>query len=248
VLRPETFEQAARRIVAVSTIRTKDERLSRLVRYAFEQLGAMPVVDIKARHIKAVLVSAQAELGGPTTTVGHLLHDISSVLADLWREEAIAENPAKRVRTEAAKVKGAPRVVLSDAEFERFVTSEDVDGELRIMALTSRCLGGMRSSDLHAWSWEHVDTTNWVSVVPRKKTDKAQAGAARHAIPELLVAPLRDGRSKRASSRAPCFLVGAAREQGSASRQRLTPPRFAKRCGLPAWCAHCRVRPQEAQF
>lgn len=119
------------------------------------------------------------------------LRIVHSVLVDLWRDEVITENPAKRVRIEAAKVTSAPRVVLSDAEFERFVTSPAVDAELRIMALTSRCLSGMRSSDLHAWSWEHIDTVNWVSAfVPRKKTDKAQAGAARHAIPELLVAPL----------------------------------------------------------
>ena len=47
---------------------------------------------------------------------------------------------------------------------------------IRMMALTSRCFGGMRTSDLHAWDWSHVDTEQWQSAEAyRPKTDGPEA-------------------------------------------------------------------------
>lgn len=189
---PETFEEAARRIVATATIRTKSERLSRLERYAFGQMGPLPVTKITPMLIKAVLASAKAEIGRHTTTIAHLLHDIRSVMAELRDDRVIPEDPAKDVKLKAVKSTHAPRIKLSDAEFERFVSCGKVDLELRMLGLTSRCLGGMRSSDLHDWDWRHVDTTSWESAfVPRRKTGKVEAGSARHALPPILVEPLK---------------------------------------------------------
>jgi hypothetical protein len=63
-----------------------------------------------------------------------------------------------------------------------------VDPELHTMALTSRAFGGMRTSDLHAWDWEHVDTVSWRNAhVPRPKTKSRD----RLALPPVLVPVLR---------------------------------------------------------
>lgn len=47
---------------------------------------------------------------------------------------------------------------MNDVEFEAFMACPDVHPELHTMALTSRTFGGMRTGDLHAWDWGHVDT------------------------------------------------------------------------------------------
>lgn len=81
------------------------------------------------------------------------------MLDDLWRDEVIAENPAKRVRVpKGAHVDGRKRIILTDAEFNAFMACPDVTPELHTMAIVSRTFGGMRTSDLHAWDWSHVDT------------------------------------------------------------------------------------------
>lgn len=88
-----------------------------------------------------------------------------------------------------AKVDTRPRVILTDAEFIAFITSEKVDLRLRVLAVISRTLGGMRTSDLHAWTWQHIDTKTWKEAfVPRPKTKKKTKDKQRpHELPELAV-------------------------------------------------------------
>jgi integrase len=236
----ETFEAAARRIVAASTIRTKDSRLARLVKWAFPMLGAMKVTAIRATHVKAV-VSAAREALGETSTVMHILHDIGGVLGELWRDEVLAENVAKRVRLALPASTIPPRVVLSDEEFERLVTCHAVDLELRMLVLTSRCLGGMRASDLNAWDWRHVDLTGWVSAyVPRPKTDKSEAGAARHEIPGILRASLQAWwREAGCPTSGPVFPVRLGARAGLHKRSKQA---YARRIREALWLAGV-VRP-----
>jgi len=188
--RVDTFEEAARRIVAehgTQGLKTWQERLSRLQRYAFPELGALAVTGIRPSHVRAVLEGAAAQ-GRSRTTVSHLKDDISTVLGELWRDEVVAENVARRVLVpKGAATDDRRRVVLTDAEFEKFMAFPKVHPELHVMALVSRTFGGMRTSDLHAWSWEHVDTANWLDAyVPRPKTKSRD----RLVLPDMLVAPL----------------------------------------------------------
>lgn len=182
----ETFEQAARRLVPVS-IKTWRDRMARLETDAFPKIGTMAVTAVRPSHIRAALESA-VDRGLSRTTCSHLLVDISTVLGELWRDEVIAENPAKRVRVpKGAAVDTRPRVVLMDDEFAHFMACAEVSPELHVVALVSRCLGGMRTSDLHAWSWSNVDTVGWQwADVPRPKT----ASLDRLALPDVLVGPL----------------------------------------------------------
>lgn len=186
--RGEGFAAAARRVVTSSRIVTASERLSRLERYAFPILGEIVAAKVRASQVKAVLEAAAAA-GLGRSAVEHLHDDMAAVLQSLWRDEQVKENVAQRVSPAdvGARTDGRPRVVLTDSEFSRLIAWPGLSLELRTMCLASRCLGGMRTSDLHAWSWEHVDTEGWASAsVPRPKTRTS----ARLTLPDLLVPSL----------------------------------------------------------
>ena len=87
-----------------------------------------------------------------------------------------------------------PEFLPSDVRLP-FVTEERIRSyfiperlEMKLMCLVSRTQGGMRTSDLVAWDWSHVDTTAFTRcVVPRTKTASPQ----QLDIPEVLRAALR---------------------------------------------------------
>src|SRR4051812_41242144 len=185
--RVETFEEAARRVVKAQQaegLATWKDRLHRLSAFAFPEFGALPVTDVRPPHVRQALEVAMAK-GWAKRTLTHLKIDISTVLEDLWRDEVIAENPAKRVRVpKGAHVDGRKRIILTDAEFNAFMACPDVTPELHTMAIVSRTFGGMRTSDLHAWDWSHVDTVTWLDAqVSRPKTKRID----RLALPAVLV-------------------------------------------------------------
>ena len=211
-MRVETFAEAAERIVNASSVKTKAERLSRLRRYAFGDIGHRPLREtrkaddgreetadsIRPADIRGVLEAA-ATSGLSLQTVEHLRNDLGSVFGRLFRDEEIRENPMARVALADLEVKPKqdkrPRVQPTDEQFSRFAACAEVPEELYIMALTSRCFGGQRTSDLHAWDWSHVDTATFASAkVYRPKTDgDDEDGTAvldEIEIPPMLVAPL----------------------------------------------------------
>jgi len=139
-------------------------------------------------------------------TVHHLRVDISRILAELKREGAVAVNVARDVDLpEDVELDERPRVVLTDEEILRF-RRRGFDTELDMMSLCSRELGGMRTSDLHAFDWSDIDTRDWqTAVVRRPKTEGAsmrkrkrkgrrRTGRAfervKHVLPESMIAPL----------------------------------------------------------
>jgi integrase len=183
----ETFEEAARHIVgkqAKEGLASWKDRIRRLTQCAFPEFGPVPVTDIKPGHVRQALDEA-LERGWLRQSIVHLKNDISSVLAELWRDEVIQENPALRVRVpKSAKVDDRTRVILNEAEFDQFMACQEVSPELAVMALVSRTFGGMRTSDLHAWDWSHIDRETWADAhVPRPKTKSSD----RLALPALLV-------------------------------------------------------------
>lgn len=87
-----------------------------------------------------------------------------------------------------AKVDTRERVVLTDEEFAQFMSCPHVPAELHTLAMCSRTLGGMRTSDLHAWDWSHINTDTWTDAhVPRPKVAKSSRRQPRLALPEMLV-------------------------------------------------------------
>jgi integrase len=237
-----TFEEHARELMAQSTLRTKKDRLSRLVKYAFPKMGDIPVADIVVGDIEEALAFA-SEAVGWTGLVRHLKNDISAILGTLYSKNIIKENAALRIsfkRKDNAlggrKIQRVvlPRIVLSDEEFEQFLAygleqaaeagTPGQLSELYMLALCARCLGGMRTSDLHAWRWEHVDTRSWQeTMVPRPKTQghdleewDERFDLEPYELPEELVP----------------FLAGWWRRNGCPTEGPVFPVRKGKRLGM----------------
>lgn len=230
----ETFEHAARRVMSAALIATKDERLSRLERYVFPVLGALSVTKVKASHIRTALDAAVA-YGLGRSAARHLLDDMAAVLDALWRDEQIPENPARKVLVPAAaKIDHRPRVILTDGEIDRFLRWPDLPLWLRCMCLVSRALGGMRTSDLHAWDWVQVDLEGWASAeVPRPKTKSA----ARLILPDVLVPVLRSWWVASGSpSHGPVF----PRRSGPAKGQTQGKRSHVRELRRALWAAHVR--------
>jgi integrase len=216
--RGESFEHAARRVSEASRIATRAERLRRLEMYAFSEIGGLVATKVKASHVRAVLDAAVAR-GLGKSAVRHLLDDMAAVFDSLWRDEAIKENPARRVLVpEGAKTDQRPRVVLSDAEFSQLINWASLPLYLKVMCLVARTLGGMRTSDLHAWIWERVDRVDWTwAEVYRPKTKTW----SRLAVPDILVPVLFEWwRAAGCPTAGPVFPRRRGRLQGSAHGKR----------------------------
>jgi integrase len=208
--RTETTTEAIRRVVAQQGregLKTWNERLARLERYAVPEIGALPIDEVRPGDIRDLLERAGETLSKQSVT--HVRNDLGTVFGALWRDEMIPENPVRRVKLpKGLRVDRRPRVILTDDEFARFCAHPSVPERLYLMAVTSRSFGGMRTSDLHAWDWSHIDVdalerANLPSIdgpavvvtakVYRPKTDGADADEAVLAeleMPEIVRAPL----------------------------------------------------------
>lgn len=195
--RPETCADAIERVIEAQRVEgmaSAPDRLSRLRRYAVPYIGHLSVDQVRAGQVRETLEHAGAA-GLSKISVNHLKNDLSSVFGSLWRDELIAENPMARVRLpRGLREDRRARVVLIDSEFVALVESGATPSWLRMMAIVSRSFGGMRTSDLHAWDWLHVDTVTWeTAAVYRPKTDrlKRETELTRLVIPRMLLDPLR---------------------------------------------------------
>lgn len=181
----ETFEEAARRVVAVQLdagVPSAPARQSRLERWAFPLIGAMLVTAVRPGHITGVLEHVR-DLGKSSTTLAHMRGDLIYVFGRLLKEEAVTRNPARGelVDTPVGTDDGRKRTILRDEEFAALVNAPTTPAQLRMMAIVSRAFGGMRTSDLRAWTWAHVDLVAGWADVPRPKTAKAARRTARGA-------------------------------------------------------------------
>ncbi len=242
----ETFAEAAARVVKRQRgegLKTWKEREQRLRDFALPRIGSTPVDKIRVADVREVLEGAR-DAGKSRQTIVHIKNDLSAVLGDLWRDEVISENPvAKAEIPKGATTDERDRVLLADDEFARFMACGDVDPELHVMALASRSFGGMRTSDLHAWDWAHVDREAWRDAhVPRPKT-KRHTGAKlreRLELPPVLVPVLRawwDGVGR--PSKGPVFPV----RRGPNAGQRKRKSSYAKALREALWAAGI-VRPR----
>lgn len=187
----ETFLEASERLVAVQRdegLKTWTERLYRIRTFAAPLIGNLDPKEVKPSHVQEVFRS-MVKLELSRQTIKHMKADLSRVFADLIREELCEDNPVSKTVVPAnASVDTRERIVLTDEEFAAFMACREVPAELHTMAMASRCLGGMRTSDLHAWDWSHIDTDNWTDAhVPRPKVEKSARRQPRLVLPEILV-------------------------------------------------------------
>jgi integrase len=168
---PETCAQAFERIVGEMRgegLKSWKDRLYRLQAYAVPVLGEVEIGAANAGHVRDALEECRGA-GKSKQTITHLRNDLHAVFDALWRADAVKENPVAKVRApKFATEDERPRQLLTDEEFVRFMSCADVTLILRVMALASRVFGGMRTSDLHAWRWEHIDTVGWTTAKIRR--------------------------------------------------------------------------------
>jgi integrase len=194
----ETFAEAARRLVQVqldADVPSAPARASRLERWAIPELGTKLITEVRPGHITTVLEHVAA-LGRSSTTLAHMRGDLIYVFGRLLKEEAITRNPARGelVDTPPGVDDPRPRVILRDDEFSVLVDSPKTPPQLRMMAIASRAVGGMRTSDLRAWRWDHLDVQMWQwADVPRPKTERGKRtppGMRNYRLERLQLPPL----------------------------------------------------------
>ncbi len=149
-------------------------------------IGTLALDEVRPAHVKTI--RDKVIVGGARRgTVGKVLGAARRLFAAAIEDELLEHNPATDVRLpkqrgddrEVAK----PRMILTDDEIARFLGSEDVDLELKMLSLVARCEGGMRTSDLHAWDWTMLDLEAFAScMIPRSKT----AAPETLQVPEML--------------------------------------------------------------
>ena len=200
--RPETFEEAARRVIdeqKAAGMSTWKDRLHRLTEWAFPVIGKMLPGAVKAAHVTGILEDAR-DAGKARNTITHLKNDVSAVLGELWRAEELPENVCQRVRVpealpEAVEESKRERAVLTDDELVRYLAWEHPQPRFRgavlerqTMACVARMFGGLRTSDLHTVRWEWFDVEQgafaW-GYAPRKKGSRLSKGGK----PQLLTVP-----------------------------------------------------------
>jgi integrase len=190
--RGETFEQAAQRVheqrIADGVQSAKDEwRL--LKAFAFPALGALLVARVTTGQINGALDEPKRAGKGKQTTI-HLKTAIGAVFTALKREGAIKANPVDDAELPRfPDVATKTRAVLTDEELARYLAWQHPAKRFRmaalerqVMSVLARTFGGLRTGDLHALSWENLDSEQgqfeW-GWAPRKKT----------AAPQLLEIP-----------------------------------------------------------
>jgi integrase len=141
----------------------------------------MPVDKVRPADIRLALELAK-ETGKSQKTLANIRASASAVFDELWRSEVIADNPVKRTPTIRAKVDRRERAVLTDEELALYLAWRHPDERFhvfveqrQIMSLISRVLGGARTGDLHALTWQSFDLEHFAYAwVPRKKTERPQ--------------------------------------------------------------------------
>ncbi len=136
----------------------KDERRNWDLYWA-DALGHLSLSDVRSHHIRATLQAAAKEgaKGKPLSSdsIRHIRGVVLRMLDAAWRDELIAENPVSRVKTRdmVAQTERKDRAVLTDDEFRILLADPDRSPEIKMLALLSRTIGGMRAGDLNALDW-----------------------------------------------------------------------------------------------
>ncbi len=122
------------------------------------------------------MLDADAVAGTSTTTISHIRAMLLCVFKMAKRDGMRDENPVEDTETPEGNDTKKERTILTDDEFIRFVESEVVDPEIKLMAVVARILEGMRKSDVNRWDWAMVDRLHFERVIiPRQKTKRKRA-------------------------------------------------------------------------
>jgi hypothetical protein len=175
----EPFEKAAERIVdkheatgAIEPDLAKDRR-TRLRAYAYPVMGQVEVGRVKTSHVVSVMEAMVSAKKG----AGYILKmrsDISQILAQLRREDAIESNCARELPLpKSARMDTRIRSCLTTEQVAEFQRKRGFATPLDMMVLFSRCVAGSRTSDEHAGVWSDICLETFATMkVRRPKTDE----------------------------------------------------------------------------
>jgi integrase len=158
------------------------DRMARLHRYVLPTLGDRLVTKLRTEDVRGVLAKAKAA-GLKRQTIKHIRAAIIGVLDLLVRDQLLTVNVAKLAPVPKMREVTKARAILSDAELQRYLVWQHPQEhrrlavlERQVMGSLSRCLGGERSGDVHALTWEQLDVENnfMVASVTRHKTGTKQ--------------------------------------------------------------------------
>jgi integrase len=169
---------------AEKTMRSWRDMESRLRHHAYPMLGHCQICEVTSEDIQNTL-DAAVESGQSRQSVVHLRNALKRVFKPYIRRGLVDKDLVTLTEVpEEAATDGRERVLIDDDTFVTLVTwldQQPIDqtvggmpcGELLTMCVVSRCIGGMRTSDMHAWRWDDINTVDWtVAQVPRPKTDQ----------------------------------------------------------------------------
>ena len=196
---------------AAGVVMARDEQNNR-VRYILPVIGDRPLARITDDDVRHVLEQAR-DRGLARETV----HKIRAVMRrDLKRariEKIIEGRPAEDVELpDGLKKDKRPRMILTDAEIAKHLGAATCDLEIKMLALTARTEGGMRTAELVRWDWSMLETDAFTAcTIARAKTNDIQ----HLEIPDVL-RPFLRGWWERAGKPAagPVFPVRRGRRKG----------------------------------
>ncbi len=216
---PFALERVAGRKDRVKFVGSEKGHLKLWILPVLKDVLLADVTEAHARTILKGLVDAKKR----RQTITHVFGTLCRTLDLAVRRELISENVARKLSL-AAELNDLgfqdreekPREVLKDSEFEKLMTCPEVDLEIQVLGLTARCIGGARTRDLTALTWEHCDVPDfaWIAV-PRTKTKRPQ----KFELPRLVRARMAAWWIEKGKARTgPVFPVRRGPRKGEARR------------------------------
>lgn len=161
-------------------------------------IGSMALDAVRPAFIRSILVAVARIRSHETVkkTRGVMLRLFDAA----WKAEIIKENPVERAdMPEHTRIDERQRKILSDEQVLAFLNGraagpegkeprKDAETrllELKVMAVCSRVLGGMRTSELNRWDWSMWDRAGFAEV----KIQRAKAKRGRTGKVQTLIVP-----------------------------------------------------------
>lgn len=262
---PDTFEAACERVMQqrARTVSSAPDELGRLRLHVIPSLGRMAVAKVTMADTTAVL-EAVRDKGLSGQSIVHVRNAMVAVFKQLRRDGVVKEIPVPDV-TELPEclpetIDDRPKAILSDKELLLYLGYTDPrEGERfrgtvrerQIMALLSRCVGGMRTGELHGLTWARVGAEGGafdsIEVIRYKARRKATRRGSKAAVRQVY--PLGDtvlpmflrfwylretARAEAPRPDAPLFPVRRARRAGDIDRT-------GERRGATSWAKPLRL-------
>ena len=172
---------ASRRLEGLADCRTEESRESVWVT---PEIGHLVIGAVRPEHIAGIYENARAK-GRSLSLLRNLRTVLQSRFNTAIEEEIIHGSPVDRVRIPKAKVDRRERAVLTDSEFRIYLSWTHPEKRRQLAVVERQCMsalacmfGGLRTGDIHALQWTHLDTSNegaftW-GMALRRKTARPQ--------------------------------------------------------------------------